>query len=132
MTTKNIERLVDANLNRLREALRTLEDVQRYIYDNGELSSQFKELRHQLTPLFNTNRLQFRDIEGDVSKTSTKSEMSRNSLNDLTAANFSRATESARVLEEAFKLIDVESSATAKSIRYKLYALEKKVYGFWV
>jgi thiamine-phosphate pyrophosphorylase len=130
MTTKNIERLVDANLNRLREALRTLEDVQRYIYDNGELSSQFKELRHQLTPLFNTNRLQFRDIEGDVSKTSTKSEMSRNSLNDLTAANFSRATESARVLEEAFKLIDVESSATAKSIRYKLYALEKKVYGF--
>jgi len=132
VTTKNIERLVDANLNRLREALRTLEDVQRYIYDNGELSSQFKELRHQLTPLFNTNRLQFRDIEGDVSKTSTKSEMSRNSLNDLTAANFSRATESARVLEEAFKLIDVESSATAKSIRYKLYALEKKVYGFWV
>jgi thiamine-phosphate pyrophosphorylase len=130
VTTKNIERLVDANLNRLREALRTLEDVQRYIYDNGELSSQFKELRHQLTPLFNTNRLQFRDIEGDVSKTSTKSEMSRNSLNDLTAANFSRATESARVLEEAFKLIDVESSATAKSIRYKLYALEKKVYGF--
>jgi len=130
VTTKKIERLIDANLNRLREALRTLEDVQRYIYDNKEFSSLFKELRHQLTPLFNTNRLQFRDIEGDVSKASTKSEMSRATIDDLIAANFSRATESARVLEEAFKLVDVEGSRTAKEVRYKLYALQKKVYGF--
>ena len=130
MTTNKIERLIDANLNRLREALRTLEDVQRYIYNNGELSSSFKELRHQLTPLFSIERLKYRDIEGDVSKASTKSEMSRANLDDLIAANFSRATESARVLEEAFKLIDVEASATVKNSRYKLYELQKKVYGF--
>jgi len=123
-----IERLIDANLNRLREALRTLEDVQRYVYDNKELSYAFKELRHKLTPLFSTKRLKYRNIEGDVSKTSTNSEMKRESLNDLISANFSRATESARVLEEAFKLVDIESSRMAKELRYTLYALEKKVF----
>jgi len=125
--TNKIERLIDANLNRLREALRLLEDVQRYIYDNKELSYQFKELRHKLTPLYDTKRLQFRDIEGDVAKESIKSEMQRATLKDLIDANFSRATESARVLEEAFKLTNPNHSAIAKEIRYKLYGLQKKV-----
>ena len=125
--TNKIERLIDANLNRLREALRLLEDIQRYIYDNKELSYQFKELRHKLISLYDTKRLQFRDIEGDVAKESIDSEMKRASLKDLIDANFSRATESARVLEEAFKLTNPNHSAIAKEIRYKLYGLHKKV-----
>ncbi len=129
MTTK-IDRVLDANLNRLKEALRVLEDTQRYIYDNAELSSALKELRHQLTPLISTTRLKSRDIEGDVSKATIESELKRESIEHLIAANFSRATESARVLEETFKLVDVEASAKAKSIRYRLYHLEKKVFGF--
>ena len=127
MTTK-IERLIDANLNRLREALRLLEDIERYIYNNRDLSKAFKELRHKLTPLFNSSRLEFRDIEGDVSKESIDSEMKRDSLSDLIDANFSRATESARVLEEAFKLTDQKASATAKEVRYTLYNLQILVY----
>ncbi len=123
-----IERLIDANLNRLREALRLLEDIERYIYNNRDLSKAFKELRHKLTPLFNSSRLEFRDIEGDVSKESIDSEMKRDSLSDLIDANFSRATESARVLEEAFKLTDPKSSATSKEIRYTLYNLQILVY----
>jgi len=126
MINSKVERLIDANLNRLREALRLLEDVQRYIFDNKELSYQFKELRHKLTPLFDTKRLQYRDIEGDVAKTSTTSELTRTSLKDLIDANFSRALESARVLEEAFKLTKVENSKVAKELRYTLYALHKK------
>lgn len=127
MTTNNkIERLIDANLNRLREALRLLEDVQRYIFDNKELSYTFKELRHKLTPLFDTKRLEYRDIEGDVAKTSTASELERGSLKDMIDANFSRALESARVLEEAFKLTEPKNSAVAKEVRYKLYGLHKK------
>jgi len=124
-TNEKIERLIDANLNRLREALRLLEDIQRYIFDNSELSYQFKNLRHNLTPLFDTKRLEYRDIEGDVAKTSTPSEVKRESLKNLIDANFARAYESARVLEEAFKLTDPESSAVAKEVRYKLYALHK-------
>lgn len=128
MTTRSIDRVIDANLNRLREALRLLEDIQRYIYDNRELSYAFKELRHKLTPLFDTKRLESRDIVNDVSKESTESEMQRTNIKALIAANFSRATESARVLEETFKLVDTSASATAKEIRYRLYNLEILVH----
>lgn len=128
MTTRSIDRVIDANFNRLKEALRLLEDIQRYIFDNRELSYAFKELRHTLTPLFDASRLASRDIVNDVSKSSTKSEMQRASLQDLIAANFSRATESARSLEEAFKLVDTKSSDIAKQIRYTLYDLEKRTY----
>jgi hypothetical protein len=128
VTTRSIDRVIDANLNRLREALRLLEDIQRYIYDNRELSYAFKELRHKLTPLFDTKRLESRDIVNDVSKQSTQSEMQRTNIKALIAANFSRATESARVLEETFKLVDTSASATAKEIRYRLYNLEILVH----
>ncbi|HHH21047.1 MAG TPA: thiamine-phosphate pyrophosphorylase [Nitratifractor sp.] len=128
MTTRSIDRVIDANLNRLREALRLLEDIQRYIYDNRELSYAFKELRHKLTPLFDSKRLESRDIVNDVSKESTESEMQRTNIKALIAANFSRATESARVLEETFKLVDTSASATAKEIRYRLYNLEILVH----
>ncbi|MEA3490996.1 MAG: thiamine-phosphate pyrophosphorylase, partial [Campylobacterota bacterium] len=43
----------------------------------------------------------------------------------LMIANFSRAQESSRVLEESFKLTDTSLSELFKSIRYELYALEK-------
>jgi len=128
VTTRSIDRVIDANLNRLREALRLLEDIQRYIFDNKELSYAFKELRHKLTPLFDTNRLQSRDIVNDVSKASTNTEMQRSDLRALISANFSRATESARVLEESFKLTDTNASAVAKEIRYTLYNLEIAVH----
>jgi len=125
MTNEKIERLIDANLNRLREALRLLEDLNRYIFDNKTLSYEFKNLRHKLTTLFNTNRLQYRNIEGDVAKSSTATELKRTSLKDLIDANFARANESARVLEEVFKLINLDYSAVAKELRYKLYSLHK-------
>ncbi len=126
MINEKIERLIDANLNRLREALRLLEDVQRYIFDNKELSYRFKNLRHKLTPLFDTSRLKYRDIEGDVAKDSTNSELKRNSLKDIIDANFSRALESSRVLEETFKLTNPKHSQIAKELRYELYGLHKK------
>ena len=124
-----LERLIDANLNRLREGLRVLEDLQRYLYDNRELSRRFKELRHALQPAYDPSRLRHRDIRNDVLKQSSESEMKRESLEALTIANFSRAQESARVLEEVFKLRDVKLSALFKKIRYELYDLEKSLLG---
>ncbi len=126
MTTK-IERLIDANYNRLKEALRLLEDTQRFVFDNRDLSYAFKELRHSLKALYSPKRVEYRDIINDVSKGSTASEMQRERLSDLIEANFARAFESSRVLEEAFKLTNPNNSATAKEIRYKLYNLHKTV-----
>ncbi len=123
-----IERLIDANINRLKEGLRVVEDVCRYIHDDRNITSKMKELRHQLQGMYSKNRLQYRDIIGDVQKNSTKSELSRKSIESVIIANFSRTEESARVLEEIFKLKNTEYSKRFKQIRYEIYELEKNYF----
>ncbi|WP_292659053.1 thiamine-phosphate pyrophosphorylase [Nitratifractor sp.] len=127
--TRRLQRLIDANLNRLREGLRVLEDIQRYLFDNEETALRFKHLRHSLQKAYDPSRLIHRDIQGDVLKESTKSEMKRTDIRDLMIANFSRAQESARVLEEAFKIEGQGLSSLFKNVRYELYALEKDLLG---
>jgi len=123
-----LERLIDANLNRLKEGIRVIEDINRYIYDDSVLTSTLKELRHKLQPAYDQKRLRYRDIENDIQKKSISSEMARSNINDLMIANFSRAQESARVLEESFKLIDPFLSELFKEVRYKLYGVEKTFF----
>jgi thiamine-phosphate pyrophosphorylase len=123
--TPKIERMIDANLNRLKEGLRVIEDICRYVHDDKSLTPQIKILRHKLQLAYSVDRLQQRDIEGDIQKSSTKSELKRTDLTDLVIANFSRAQESSRVLEESFKLSEHKLSELFKEIRYKLYGLEK-------
>ncbi len=127
-TSEKIERLIDANLNRLKEGIRVIEDINRYIYDDSTLTSALKQLRHKLQPTYNLTRLRYRDIENDVQKKSIDSELTRTSIDDLVIANFSRAQESARVLEESFKLTDPTLSELCKEVRYGLYAIEKAFY----
>jgi len=123
-----IERLIDANLNRLKEGLRVIEDVCRYIHNNKQLTSTIKKIRHSLQVAHSLKRLQYRDIEGDIQKESIRSEQIRESLLDIIVANFSRAEESSRVLEEVFKLENIALSEQFKQIRYQLYALEKEYF----
>ncbi len=120
-----LERLIDANLNRLGEGIRVIEDVCRYIYDDTTLTPRLKSIRHDLQKAHDPRRLIHRDIQNDILKSSTPSELQRTSLTDMMLANFSRAEESARVLEESFKLIDVGLAELFKHIRYELYDLEK-------
>ena len=127
-TSEKIERLIDANLNRLKEGIRVIEDINRYIYDDKTLTASLKALRHKLQNAYNQNRLEYRDIENDVQKETISSELSRTGINDLMIANFSRAQESARVLEESFKLIDQTLSELCKEVRYGLYAVEKSFF----
>ena len=123
-----IERLIDANLNRLKEGLRVVEDICRYIHNDKPLTSELKALRHKLQTAYSIDRLQYRDIIGDVQKTSTQSELLRLNLNDILIANFSRAEESSRVLEEIFKLQEIEQSELFKQMRYQLYDIEKRYF----
>ena len=123
-----VERLIDANLNRLKEGIRVIEDITRYVYDDAILTPQLKTLRHQLQKAYNPDRLIYRDIENDIQKETIPSELKRSTIDDLVIANFSRAQESSRVLEESFKLTDAALSELFKSIRYELYALEKEYF----
>ncbi len=121
---KNHLRLVDANLNRLREGIRVVEDIFRYIYNNKEISIKLKDLRHLARTKNYYELLETRDVKNDVLRESIKSEQNREDLNSILIANFKRAQESSRVLEELTKLSSIEDSENFKYIRYELYNLE--------
>ena len=131
MTNNNLSpelyRVIDANLNRLKEGIRVVEYLQRYLHNNKELSHKLKSLRHLAIFDDIDALLKHRDSINDVLRPSTQSEMDRASLKSIVIANFKRAQESARVLEELFKLHDAKDSEKFKHIRYELYDLEKKV-----
>ncbi len=122
-----IYRVIDANLNRLKEGVRVVEDLMRYLHNNKELSKKLKSIRH-LAVCDNIDALlEHRDSINDVLRSSTKSELTRSDLKSIIIANFKRAEESARVLEELFKLQSIQESEKFKHIRYELYDLEKEV-----
>ena len=121
---KNHLRLIDANLNRLREGIRVVEDIFRYIYNNKEISTKLKSLRHIARTKNYYELLETRDVENDVLRESIKSEQNREDLNSILIANFKRAQVSSRVLEELTKLSSIEDSENFKYIRYELYNLE--------
>ena len=120
----NYLRLIDANLNRLREGIRVVEDIFRYVYNDKQTAIKLKELRH-LSRLENyIELLETRDVKNDVLRSSIKSEQNRSNLYSILIANFKRAQESSRVLEEFTKLTSIKDSENFKYIRYELYNLE--------
>ena len=123
---ERLYRVIDANLNRLKEGLRVVEDVRRYGFDDLALAKKIKNLRHK-AKIPQKEFLKFRDAVNDVLKPSLKEEQIRLNLDDLQTANIKRAQESARVLEECFKLIDVKISEIFKAVRYELYEIEKEI-----
>jgi len=125
--TPDLFRVVDANLNRLKEGIRVVEDILRYRDNNKELSSKLKELRHLCQVKETKELLKYRDTNNDVLRSSIKSELNRSGVENIIIANFKRAQESSRVLEELYKLNNIEYSENFKYIRYELYNLEKKV-----
>lgn len=122
---ENLYRVIDANLNRLKEGIRVIEDMARYADNNKDISSCLKTLRHlakidDIKPL-----LKSRDAQNDVLKETRASEMERSSVESIIIANYKRAQESSRVLEELYKVVEPELSERFKKIRYELYTLEK-------
>lgn len=120
-------RVIDANLNRLKEGIRVVEDLLRYVHNDKTLSQRLKSLRHLAKFDDIDALLKHRDSINDVLRPSTKSEMDRTDLRSIVIANFKRAQESSRVLEELFKLHNATHSENFKHIRYELYDLEKEI-----
>jgi thiamine-phosphate pyrophosphorylase len=118
--------VVDANLNRLKEGIRVIEDIARYVHNDTNLSIALKTLRHQclIEPL--EALLESRDSIHDVLRPTMQSEMNRTDLKSILIANYKRAQESSRVLEELYKIVEPATSETFKKIRYEMYTLEKE------
>ena len=121
----SLYRVIDANLNRLKEGIRVIEDIARYINNDKTLASKLKSLRHQSKIDDLQNLLESRDSMNDVLRPTRSSEMNRDSLESIIIANYKRAQESSRVLEEMYKIIEPSMSETFKTVRYELYSLEK-------
>lgn len=122
----DLYRVIDANLNRLKEGIRVIEDIARYLHNNKTLASKLKALRHESRIDDLQNLLASRDSVNDVLRPTVTSEMNRTDLESILVANYKRAQESSRVLEEMYKIVDPELSEHFKGIRYTLYTLEKE------
>jgi thiamine-phosphate pyrophosphorylase len=134
ITEQMILRLVDANINRLREGLRVSEDICRFVLNDAALSRQFKALRHQAKQAGDMiapcpQLLKARDAQSDVGATiPNKDENQREDIQRILAANMKRTQECCRVLEEFAKLYSDEAVSIFKTMRYNLYTLEKNIY----
>ncbi len=124
---------MDANLNRITEGLRVIEETVRFLFSDLELTEAVKKIRHSVAEAVKDkelyrNLLASRDSQTDVgaSEKFDAKNVERQGLGDLMRANFQRAKESARTLEEFSKLpgLDLEKF---KPVRFGLYELEKRI-----
>jgi len=127
-------RIIDANLNRIGEGLRLLEDIARLLLNDAALTQQLKTMRHELVKgdwSFNKQLLQARNSEGDVGiNIETPEQEKQRELPLMVVANARRVQESLRTLEELAKIPDITpklDSEKFKQARFNLYSIERNL-----
>jgi len=133
MTDRASLRILDANLNRAREALRVMEEYARFGLDDQSLTQACKETRHALAEA--VGRLEqsgvlprSRDIVGDVGReVATASEYQRADAVQVVLAAAKRLSEALRAIEEYGKTLDPSFASTVEQIRYRGYELERRL-----
>ena len=120
-----LKRITDANLNRATEALRVLEEIARFEFDDKNQSEKLKNMRHQICTFFDSDYdelLSSRDTRNDVGVNivnPTKANSQTRSLEMIFRSNFKRLEQALRVLNEYAKLPD--------EFRYNTYTIEKEM-----
>jgi thiamine-phosphate pyrophosphorylase len=126
-------RILDANINRLREALRVVEEYFRFAEGDGGAAVGLKKMRHALQTieagLDPAMLLASRDSARDPLAGDTRpEERERSGINAVVSASLKRAQEAARVIEEYGKVAGVSAvSEIAKQLRFEVYGFEKRV-----
>lgn len=123
-----VYRLLDAAANRACEATRVVEDIARFVLDDGVITAAWKQFRHDLATALQVlpaeARSAFREVASDVGTTlSLPTETQRATISDMAAANAARLQQSLRSLEEGAKLVDEELALKIESLRYRSYAI---------
>lgn len=129
----NVLRILDANANRAREALRVMEESARFLLDDAALTESIKSLRHDLAhalaavPGLEANR----DTPGDVGTLiKATGEMSRASAAEVALAAGKRLSEALRAIEEYAKTLPDPACGLARqaeSLRYRGYDVEQRL-----
>jgi len=125
-------RIIDANINRLGEGLRILEEFARMILNDAVLTQKLKDTRHRTVKIdteLHSKLLDSRDAAGDIgSSMGVAGEENNRDLQGIITANARRVQESLRVLEEMAKIpeLNLDSEQYRKS-RFELYTIEKEL-----
>src|SRR5689334_7528615 len=100
----SVLRLLDANFNRAREALRVMEDCARFVLNDKRLSAELKQLRHEYTSViakYVGSALLHRDSPGDLRiHQPTEAEFRRADIADVITAAGKRVGEALRTIED--------------------------------
>ena len=128
-------RILDANYNRAKEALRVAEDLARFFLNRRALALAYKKSRHDLTkillkmPVRYCDLLKSRDIFSDVGrKTPMKDKASKTGWPDIMRSNIKRSQEALRVLEEVSRVLFPKQARSLEDLRFRLYELETKSF----
>lgn len=129
LSAKNAKRIIDANLNRCREGLRVVEDTLRFVLNDETLYKKVRKIRHDTDKILRNVYCEL-IIERDTFSDSGRKmpETSKKELPDIVKANFKRAQESLRVLEEYSKTVFPKAAPEFKKQRYGVYNTEKTVF----
>src|SRR5215212_8304494 len=114
-------RLLDANANRAREALRVVEDYARFVLDDAATSAALKEIRHDLATVLRltlADAILHRDTPGDVGTgNKTANERQREDVSDVVTAAGKRLGEALRAIEEFLKTRSPDAPSTVEALR---------------
>ena len=131
---REILRILDANFNRAREALRVAEDCGRFALNDPAVTAMAKNLRSDLKELLETmpadEMITARDTPGDIgTEITSPSEPVRKDLRDVVTAACKRLTESLRTIEEYSKIVTPGQTLMIERMRYDAYTLEQRLVG---
>ena len=125
---KRFIRILDTNLNRCKEGLRVVEDTCRFVFCDETLYKKIRKVRHLSSKYLTDHYEQMLTARDSIKDSGRKAkEQSRQNLKNIVTANFKRAQESLRVLEEYSKIIDFNTALKYKALRYEVYTIEKKM-----
>lgn len=126
--TRDRLRIVDANLDRSAEGLRTAEDLARFHLEDARLCERIRSIRRSVSRAVAKavpaqHLVGSRDSKRDVGRGPTGT--SRAGALDIARSSFRRTQEAMRVIEEAFRTIQPSVAADIEEMRYRAYEAEK-------
>jgi len=128
-------RIIDANFNRAREAIRVIEEFCRFALNSASLTGRAKQLRHGLSAAVHQldvpRLISSRDTLGDIGVGRTvQGQLVRGDLRDCFTAGCKRLTEALRTLAEVSQAQNRSVAEAIEKLRYAAYTLEKDIVLF--
>jgi len=128
--SSQVFRILDANLNRSREALRVIEEYLRFVRDDARSTRRIKELRHRIKQIADAlgpdKLLTARASQTDVGKDiSSPSRQVKTDAKAIVTASCKRLQEALRNVEEYSNVVSGTASQVASELRFDAYQLEK-------